>query len=126
MVIIINLPQRFQLVNGESPVAAGTRMLPLLLCSALGSGVGGIIAGKKNVSFYLLACGSALQVIGVGLMSSLPTTIHIPPKQYGFQAILGFGFGMGLGSLIIVSRVEVNADDSGIQQLNASPINLAR
>ena len=113
MVTIINLPQRFQIVNGLSPVDAGIRMLPLLLVSACGAGIAGAIASKKNVSWHILVLSNALQVLGLGLMSSLPSTEAIPKDQYGFQAILGMGFGLGLSSLFIVTRVEVEDDDLG-------------
>lgn len=113
MVTIINLPQWFQIVNGLSPVDAGVRMLPLLLVSACGAGIAGAIASKKNVSWHILVSSNALQVLGLGLMSSLPSTEAVSKDQYGFQAILGMGFGLGLSSLIIVTRVEVDDDDLG-------------
>ena len=114
MVTIINLPQRFQIVNGLSPVDAGIRMLPLLLVSALGAGIPGVIASKKNLSWHILVLSNALQVLGLGLMSSLPSTEAVPRDQYGFQAILGMGFGPGLSSLVIMTRVEVEDDDLGM------------
>ena len=113
MITIINLPQRFQIVNGESPANAGIRMLPLLLVSAFGAGLAGVICSKKNISWHLLVTSNALQVLGAGLISSLPSSEYIPKEQYGYQAILGLGFGLGLSSLVIVSRVEVNDDDLG-------------
>ncbi|CAF9909471.1 hypothetical protein IMSHALPRED_008372 [Imshaugia aleurites] len=114
MVTIINLPQWFQIVNGLSPVDAGVRMLPLLLVSACGAGIAGAIASKKNVSWHILVSSNALQVLGLGLMSSLPSTEAVSKDQYGFQAILGMGFGLGLSSLIIVTRVEVDDDDLAV------------
>lgn len=34
--VIINLPLRFQIVNGDSPVMAGLHLVPMLGLSALG------------------------------------------------------------------------------------------
>ena len=117
MTTLILLPQRYQVVNGLDPLPAGIRMLPLLCFSALGSGLGAITLPKHNVSFYLLLLGSTLQLLGMGLITSLSTSIEIEARQYGFQMILGMGFGLGLSSLIVVARVEVSAKDSGMPPL---------
>ncbi|KAL7621663.1 hypothetical protein AAE478_008990 [Parahypoxylon ruwenzoriense] len=116
LVTVVFLPQRFQLVNGLSPVDAGVRMLPLLLLSASGAGLGGIISKKHNISWYVLTSSLGLQLIGLGLMTTLPTNSNeIPVKQYGFQAILGLGFGLTLSCLVIVAQTEVKDDyDVGI------------
>ncbi|KAK6827659.1 major facilitator superfamily domain-containing protein [Apiospora arundinis] len=50
MMILIFLPQRFQLQNGLSPLDAGIRMLPLLVSSATGAAIAGIIAMRKNIT----------------------------------------------------------------------------
>ncbi|KAL9594715.1 MAG: hypothetical protein Q9219_006879 [cf. Caloplaca sp. 3 TL-2023] len=114
MVIIIFLPQRFQIENNLSPVDAGVKMLALLLLSAFGAGLAGFICSKKNLSWYLLVLSNALQVIGLGLLSSVPTSDTILARQYGYQVILGLGFGLGLSSLVIVSRVEVGEQDLAV------------
>lgn len=41
MGVVVNLPQRYQAVNGVSPLLAGVYLLPLLLCSPLASAVCG-------------------------------------------------------------------------------------
>lgn len=115
LITIFNLPQKFQIVNGLSPVEAGIRMLPLLLLTALASGVTGAICSKKNIAFQFLILSNALQIVAAGLLSMLPTDGSIPSYQYGLQVILGYAFGMGLVSLMIVTRVEVSTDDSGTQ-----------
>ncbi|KAL8717592.1 MAG: hypothetical protein Q9225_005181, partial [Loekoesia sp. 1 TL-2023] len=114
MVIIIFLPQRFQIENNLSPVDAGVKMLALLLLSAFGAGLAGFICSKKNLSWYLLVLSNILQVIGLGLLSSVPTLDTVLARQYGYQVILGLGFGLGLSSLVIVSRVEVCDQDLAV------------
>ncbi len=113
MVIIIFLPQRFQIENSLSPVDAGVKMLALLLLSAFGAGLAGFICSKKNISWYLLVLSNVLQVIGLGLLSTIPSSDTVLARQYGYQVILGLGFGLGLSSLVIVSRVEVDEADLG-------------
>ena len=113
MATIIFLPQRFQLENGLSPVAAGVRMLALLLLSAFGAGLGGALCSKKNISFWILVVSLAFQVLGLGLMSSLPNSEGISARQYVYQCILGLGFGLSLSSLALVARFEVKVADHG-------------
>ncbi|KAL8843746.1 MAG: hypothetical protein Q9176_001954 [Flavoplaca citrina] len=114
MVIIIFLPQRFQIENSLSPVDAGVKMLALLLLSAFGAGLAGFICSKKNISWYLLVLSNVLQVIGLGLLSTIPSSDTVLARQYGYQVILGLGFGLGLSSLVIVSRVEVDEADLAV------------
>ncbi|GKZ27177.1 hypothetical protein AbraIFM66951_001784 [Aspergillus brasiliensis] len=114
MVLIVYLPERFEIQDGLSPVASGIRMLPLLLLSALGAGAGGVINSRKNISFYTLMAGLSLQLIGLGFMTTLPTTGTIISAQYGYQVLLGLGFGTTLTSLIVISRLEVATPDLAI------------
>ncbi|MCJ1392470.1 hypothetical protein MMC18_005337 [Xylographa bjoerkii] len=126
---IIYLPQRFQIVNGETPVNAGIKILPLLLIenanfealptvlfSALGSGIGGALMNKKNVAFYVLVASNVLEILGTGLLSSLPVFPEVPPEIYVYQAILGLGFGMSVVSLMVTTRLEVTVEDEAVSQ----------
>ncbi len=112
-VTIINLPQRFEIVNGKSPVDAGIRVLPLLLLSAVGSGVSGAIVSKKNVAFYVLIASNVFEILGTGLLSSLPTSQNVPVQIYPYMAVLGLGFGSSVVSLMVVTRTEVEEEDQG-------------
>jgi len=89
-------------------------MLPLLLLTALASGVTGAICSKRNLAFELLLLSNMLQILSTALLSTLPTDSSIPSYQYGLQVVLGFAFGMGLVSLMIITRVEVSADDNAV------------
>ncbi len=113
MATIIFLPQRFQLENRLSPVEAGVKMLALLLLSACGAFIGGLVNAIKNLSFPMLVGSLMLQTIGLGLMSSLPMSEGISARQYGYQCILGLGFGLSLSSLALVARFEVKGADHG-------------
>lgn len=112
-VAIVNLPQRFQMVNGKSPVTAGIGVLPLLLLSAVGSGVSGAIVSKKNIAFYVLLASNVFEILGTGLLSSLPTSQDVPVQIYPYMAILGIGFGSSVVSLMVVTRTEVDEEDQG-------------
>ena len=101
-------------MNSFSPVEAGIRMLPLLILSAVGAGLTGIICARKNMSFYLIALSNILQIIGTGLMSASDVSSQIPISDYVIESLLGFAFGISAVCLMITSRVEVDPKHSGM------------
>ncbi|KAA8905057.1 major facilitator superfamily transporter [Sphaerosporella brunnea] len=117
MAAIVNLPQRFQAVNGTSASGAGVRLLPLLLCSPFASALSGFVITRLKVPpLYLIFTGGALQLIGIGLMSSIPESRRdILIAQYGYEVIMGFGFGLGLSTLLVmVPLVIANKRDTAV------------
>lgn len=119
MVVIVQMPQRFQIVNGYSASAAGIHMLPLLSVVAVGAFLTGVITSKVNISWYLLVGSLILTTVGIGMLSTLPTGDSIPGITYLYEVILGFGFGMTLTSVMVVVRGEVQFQDNG-KQLGSS------
>lgn len=113
MAVIINLSQKFQAVNASSPSAAGFSLLALLLCFPLASALAGLLVTKLRIaSFYIILGGAALQLVGVGLTSSLPSSQDgIPHAQYGYEVIMGFGFGFGPATLLIMIPLVVKKQD---------------
>ena len=104
-IAVINLPQRFQIVDRSSPVIAGVKLLPMMISSAVGSVVGGGVNRSRNVTPFTLIIGSAFQLLGYGLMSSLGSSSPTPSRQYGFQVFLGLGFGIIMPSVTIIAQL---------------------
>ena len=98
-------------MNGLSPLSAGIHLLlvPLVCFSAtgLGSGLSFII----NVSYPLLVLALGLQCVALGLLSTLPDTANITASLYGYEAILGFGFGLALPTVSTIARTELSHFD---------------
>ncbi|EEY15609.1 conserved hypothetical protein [Verticillium alfalfae VaMs.102] len=115
MAAIINIPQRLQTVNSTTAIGAGLRMLPLLLLSPVASALSGVLITKLKVPpLYVLTLGGVLQVIGVGLFSSLDsTTLRVPDAQYGYQVIMGLGFGFNLATILMMATIIVSEKDLG-------------
>lgn len=114
MSTLILLPQQLQLEYGLSPVRAGIHMLALLLLSATGATMGGVLSSNWGISWYLLAGSQALQMIGLGLLSMSPARNgSVPSLLPAYQVILGLGFGLSLSSLTSVVRAEVEQRDDG-------------
>lgn len=122
MTIVVNIPQRAQAVDGLSPVHAGLALLPLLICSAFSSALPGVLTSNLKVPYaYILIAGATLQLIGVGLSSALPTTTDkIAPRQYGYEAIMGLGFGFQMSTLMMLAPLVVKGADLGMLDSNAS------
>jgi hypothetical protein len=100
MTVLINLPQRFQAVGGSSPFDAGIHLLPLLLSSPLATTVAGQLVSRANIPpFYILVTGASLQLLGLGLASTVG--VDGDKMMYGFEVIMGFSFGTTLIMLII-------------------------
>ncbi|CAD6581346.1 MAG: hypothetical protein ASARMPREDX12_000439 [Alectoria sarmentosa] len=114
--IIVNIPQRAQAADGLSPVHAGLALLPLLLCSAFSSALPGTLTLNLKVPHkYILMAGAILELIGVGLSSALPTTTDkIAVRQYGYEALMGVGFGLQMSTLMIFAPLIVKEADLAV------------
>ncbi|PGH28477.1 hypothetical protein GX50_08787 [[Emmonsia] crescens] len=113
--IVVNIPQRAQAVSGLSSVKAGLALLPLLLTSPLATAASGILTSNFKVPpYYLITLGSVLQVIGVGLTCMLPTnSFEVSPQQYGYEAIMGLGFGLSLTTILTLAPLVIKDPDLG-------------
>jgi len=101
---VVELPQRFQIVEGNSPVAAGVKLLPVMVASAAGSLISGAINSKRNATPYTLICGSFFQLLGFGLMITIGDQQTTLPQQYVFQIFLGLGFGLVVSTVTIMGQ----------------------
>ncbi|KAH8743081.1 major facilitator superfamily transporter [Hyaloscypha finlandica] len=113
MAAIFNIPQRLQTVNSTSAIDAGIRLLPLLLLSPVASASSGLLITKLKIPpLYILILGGSLQTIGVGLFSSLSSSdLQIQPAQYGYQVIMGLGFGFNLSTILMMVPMVVDEKD---------------
>jgi hypothetical protein len=58
---------------------------------------------------YPIIVAAALQVLGVGLMCSLPSdSTDMPDAQYGYEVLMGIGFGLGLTTVLTFARIVVS------------------
>lgn len=97
------LPQRFQLVYGTSGLDAGVKLIPFTAFIPIGSIFASTLAGRAKIPpVYLLLLGSALQVLGFSLIGTLPSTLDIPARIYGYQILAGWGCGINFSLLFIL------------------------
>ncbi len=108
------LPQRFQLVYGTSGLDAGVRLIPFSAVIPIGSIFASILAGKFKIPpVYLLILGSVLQVLGFALIGTLPSTLDIPSRIYGYQVLAGWGCGINFSLLFILLPFVNEKQDNG-------------
>lgn len=102
-VCVIQIPLRFQTANGASPLWAGIHLLPFALACPTGSIIVAALTKRKVPPIFLLFVGAALQIVGIALMSTVPTGEAVWTGQYGYEVITGLGVGINIGSASIVA-----------------------
>ncbi|KAF2993946.1 hypothetical protein E8E14_001307 [Neopestalotiopsis sp. 37M] len=116
LAVIIILPERFQIVNGDSSLMAGIHLLPQLGACAFGSFLAGAISKKRNNTAFTLIAASCLQLIGLGLLSTLAEVNTAIEAQYGYQTIFGLGIGLSFASVTILTSVRAHREDLAVAQ----------
>lgn len=116
LTMVIDLPQKFQVVHGDSAFKAGYRLLALLMSFSLAAIVSSVLTEKKRVPpFYTLITAGCLQILGLGLMTSLSTTQRrFPPAQYGYEILMAFGFGLSISTLMMALPLVVGQEDHAV------------
>lgn len=117
-IIIIDIPQRLQTVNGISPLGAGIRLIPFNFMIALGCILINVFAMRTRVApIYLVFAGSIIQLVGLALLSTLSSTNIMAPAPsfiYGWEILSGFGIGMVWGMLLVIPPHVVEHRDLAI------------
>ena len=92
---VVQLPQRFQTLDGISPLEAGIRLLPFIITVPVSCAVAaGVVAKFKIDPVYALLAGTALQFAGAVPLATLPPSTTSRATQYTLQVVLGFGLGI--------------------------------
>ncbi|KAL1970237.1 hypothetical protein VTN77DRAFT_5397 [Rasamsonia byssochlamydoides] len=114
-VVVVTLPQRFQVVTGTSALVAGVRLLAFSSVSAVAAGIAGIASKKGQIPFvYFLMLGSILHTVGVALLSTLPENNHFPAAGYGYEILAGAGVGTTFGILVLATPFVVEPRDLAV------------
>ncbi len=117
-IVIIDIPQRLQTVNGISPLGAGIRLVPFNFMIALGCILVNVFAMRTRIApIYLVLAGSIIELIGLSLFSTLSATsimIPAPAVIYGWEVLSGFGIGMVWGMLLVIPPHVVEHRDLAI------------
>jgi hypothetical protein len=114
-VLGIELPQRFRVVNDDSPLTAGIHLLAFSVAIPIGSLTGNIVstAVKTPVIYFTLAF-SAIGLLGVILLSQISGSEKLSPAIFGYEILAGFGSGAVFSVLALAVPVCVEQRDIGL------------
>ncbi|KAK1148133.1 hypothetical protein N8T08_010772 [Aspergillus melleus] len=114
-VAIFQLPQRFQFVNGLSPLQAGIRFIPFTVAAPVGSVLAPVLAKIFKLPLvYLVLVASLIQVVAYALLGTLSESVHMAAAQYGYQVLAGFGCGINITLLILMTPFTVEERDKAV------------
>jgi hypothetical protein len=115
-VVIVTIPQRFQVLSNSSVIEAGVRLIPFSLSAALCSALGNIICGRFRVPpVYFLLLGGVLNVVGLVCLSTIPVSPpSFPRAGYAYEAISAAGIGFTFGILVLSTPFMVPGPDLAV------------
>ncbi|KAF2825549.1 MFS general substrate transporter [Ophiobolus disseminans] len=114
-VCVVQIPQRFIVLYGMSPLAAGIRLLPFAMMTPVGSIWAALLLDRKLVTpNALLLVGGALQTIGVTLFATLTAGRETLPRQYGFQVLIGIGIGFVSTATFLLGPLKMEERDLAV------------
>lgn len=124
LLLIYAVPVRIQVVGGKSSLMAGVMLLPMLVSAAIGSALSGRFNATKNHVFESLFMGSALMVLGCGLLTTLSHELDAG-KLLGFMTFCGMGFGLTISASTMLSAIEVPIRNYGMPPRNPPELTVA-
>ena len=114
---MIQIPERFQILNNLSPFEAGVRLLPFIVTIPVFSVIGSLVVAKYHFKHaYALLLGIAFQLVGAVLFYRLPNSPHVSRAQYGYQVLLGIG--LGINNSVLVTAVPFMVEQSLISKFS--------
>ncbi len=101
--------------------------MPFTFAAPVGSAVSALIAGKRKVPpIYLVMCASVLQIIGFALLSTSAYSPKVAAAQYGYEVIAGFGCGINISILVLITPFSVEKRDQGTSILFTGTTSISR
>jgi hypothetical protein len=111
---VIQIPLRFQAVNGETPWRAGVRLISFGVGMPTGAGLTAAICGKRRLPIiYMMFVGSLFQSLGTGFMSTMTMDRLGWNGQYGLQFVAGIGCGFSVGAVTLIMPAVIERRDLG-------------
>lgn len=114
--LVVDIPERLQIVNGDTSLVAGLHLLPMLGATAFGSFAAGVINKKKNLTAFTTITGCALQSLGLGLIYGTTSGATAISLFLGYTALYGLGVGLVFAGVTMMTTVEARNIDLAVAQ----------
>lgn len=113
-VCIVQIPQRFITVNGQSVFQAGVKLLPFGAFIPAGSTLAATLMGRGRIrADYILVAGGILEVVGTILLSKTSAEPQIKGAYYVYLILTGTGVGFFNAALILLVPHVLETRDLG-------------
>ncbi|KAM0124629.1 hypothetical protein ACHAO1_010967 [Botrytis cinerea] len=113
-VILISIPQRFQIVNASSPLQAGIRLLPYTIANPFRLLIGNTVGGATKIPpLYLIFVSSSIQLLGLDLLDLVPVGGGILAGIYIFEILITLGAGVSNSLVMLATPHCIEAKDIG-------------
>jgi hypothetical protein len=109
------MPERLQIIHGDSALWAGVHLLPMLGSCAFGSFLGGAVSKQTNLTSQTLIAGNAFQVLGLSLILGFSPRLGLG-LLLGCTAIYGLGVGLSFAACTMIAAIEAQSDDLAAAQ----------
>ncbi|KAF3768096.1 MFS general substrate transporter [Cryphonectria parasitica EP155] len=107
------LPLYFQAVIGSDPVLSGVYLLPYVLSISFTAAITGISIQRTGKYIYSVYLGSAIMILGVGLLVDLDYEVNWV-KLILYQLVAGIGVGLNLEGPLLAVQAAINIEDIAI------------
>lgn len=114
--LVVDIPERLQIVNGDTSLVAGLHLLPMLGATASGSFAAGIVNKKKNFTSLTTIAGCALQCLGLGLIYGTTSGTGTISVFLACTALYGLGVGLVFAGVTMMTTVEARNIDLAVAQ----------
>ncbi|KAI9819043.1 MAG: MFS sugar transporter [Thelocarpon impressellum] len=110
LLFVYYLPIWFQAIKGVSAVQSGIDNLPMILGLVIVSIIAGGLVTTFGYYTPVMIAGAVLMAVGAGLLTTLEIDTG-SPGWIGYQALFGFGVGLGLQQSLIAVQTVLHIDD---------------
>ena len=109
--LLYYLPIWFQAIKTVSAVQSGIDSLPLILGLVVSSILAGILVQKLGYYVPLMIASAVIMSIGAGLISTFDSNSG-HERWIGYQAIYGFGLGLGQQQATLAAQAVLSKEDA--------------